>query len=92
MTLVLEAGVLAFVWHPRLRRFWLGGIMGMHLGIALLLGLWTFAAIMIVFDVAAFGWRGSGGQVAADAIKAAKSGDTIRFEPSLNGQDNQADQ
>ena len=59
MTLVLEAGVFAFVWHPRLRRFWLWGIVGMHLGIALLLGLWTFAAIMIVFDVAAFGWTGS---------------------------------
>jgi hypothetical protein len=55
MTLVLEAGCVAFVWHPLLRKVWLVGIVGMHLGIALLLGLWTFSATMIVFDVAAFG-------------------------------------
>jgi hypothetical protein len=55
MTLLLEAGIVAFVWHSRLRRFWLWGIVGMHLGIALVLGLWTFSATMIVFDVAAFG-------------------------------------
>lgn len=57
MTLLLEAGVMAFVWHPRLRKIWLMGIVGMHLAIALLLNLWTFSAIMIVFDIAAFGVR-----------------------------------
>jgi hypothetical protein len=55
MTLLLEAGIVAFVWHPRLRRFWLVGIVGMHVGIALVLGLWTFSATMIVFVLAAFG-------------------------------------
>jgi hypothetical protein len=55
MTLLLEAGVVAFVWHPRLRKLWLIGIVGMHLNIALLMNLWTFSATMIVFDVAAFG-------------------------------------
>jgi hypothetical protein len=55
MTLLLEAGVIAFVWHPRLRRLWLVGVVGMHLGIAVLMNLWTFSATMIVFDVAAFG-------------------------------------
>lgn len=55
LTLLLEAGIVLFVWHPRLRILWLMGIVGMHLGIALILGLWTFAATMIVFDVAAFG-------------------------------------
>jgi len=55
MTLVLEAGIVAFVWHPRLKMVWLIGIVGMHLGIAILLGLWSFSATMIVFDVAAFG-------------------------------------
>ena len=57
MTLLLEAGVVAFVWHPRLRRVWLAGIVGLHLGIALMLNLWTFSATMIVFDLAAFGFR-----------------------------------
>jgi hypothetical protein len=28
----------------------------MHVGIAVALGLWTFAAVMVVFDVAAFGF------------------------------------
>jgi hypothetical protein len=55
MTLLLEASVLAFVWHPKLRRLWLVGIVGMHLGIGVMLGLWTFSATMIVFDIAAFG-------------------------------------
>lgn len=59
-TLLLEAGVIAFVWHPRLRKLWLVGIVGMHSGIALCMGLWTFSATMIVFDIAAFGLiRGS---------------------------------
>lgn len=56
-TLLLEAGVIVFVWHPRLRKLWLVGIVGMHVGIAVVLGLWTFSATMIVFDVTAFGFR-----------------------------------
>lgn len=39
MTLLLEGGVVAFVWHPRLRKLWLVGIVGMHVGIAVVLGL-----------------------------------------------------
>lgn len=55
LTLLLEAGCPLFVWHPQARRLWLVGIVGMHVGIALTLNLWMFAATMIVFDVAAFG-------------------------------------
>jgi hypothetical protein len=55
LTLLLEAGVVLFIWHPRTRIIWLAGIMGMHLGIALVMNLWTFSATMIVFDIAAFG-------------------------------------
>jgi hypothetical protein len=55
MTLVLEGGIVLFVWHPRLRKLWLIGIVTMHLGIALFLNLWSFSAAMIVFDIAAFG-------------------------------------
>jgi len=57
MTLLLEAGVILFVWHPITRKLWLLGIIGMHLGIGLVMNLWTFSATMIVFDVAAFGVR-----------------------------------
>ena len=55
MTLMLEAGVPFFIWHRRTRTLWLAGIVGMHLGIAIVMNLWTFSAVMIVFDVAAFG-------------------------------------
>jgi hypothetical protein len=56
MTLVLEIGAIALVWHPCTRRLWLVGIIGMHLGIGLVMNLWTFSATMIVFDIAAFGF------------------------------------
>jgi len=55
MTLLLEIGAVAFVWHPLTRRLWLVGIVGMHLGIAVAMNLWTFSATMIVFDIAVFG-------------------------------------
>ena len=55
MTLLLEAGVPFFIWHRHTRILWLTGIVGMHLGIAIVMNLWTFSAVMIVFDVAAFG-------------------------------------
>ena len=60
MTLLLETGAVGFVWHPRLRRVWLVGVVGLHLGIALLLNLWTFSATMIVFDLAAFAFAPQG--------------------------------
>jgi hypothetical protein len=56
MTLFLEAGAIVFVWRPLPRRFWLIGITLMHLGIAALMNLWAFSALMIVFDLAAFGF------------------------------------
>jgi hypothetical protein len=56
MTLVLEIGAIALVWHPCTRRLWLVGIVGMHLGIALVMNLWTFSATMVVFDIGAFGF------------------------------------
>lgn len=54
-TLLLEAGVFVWVWHPWLRKIWLGSTVSLHLGIAFVLGLGSFSAVMIVFDVAAFG-------------------------------------
>jgi len=57
-TPLLEAGVVAFMWHRRLRRLWLVCIVGMHLGIAVLIGLWAFSAVMIVYDVSAFWGQG----------------------------------
>ena len=54
--LILETAYPIFVWWPRTRKYWLGAIVAMHLGIGLLMGLHAFAGIMIVLNVAAFGW------------------------------------
>ncbi len=53
-TLAIEIGYVAFVWHRRTRPLIVGSIIGMHVGIALILGLVSFAMIMIVLNIAAF--------------------------------------
>jgi hypothetical protein len=52
---LLETGYPIFIWLPRTRRVWLTSIIVMHAAIAALLGLYLFALIMIVLNVAAFG-------------------------------------
>ena len=54
--LILETAYPIFVWWPLTRKYWLGAIVAMHLGIGLLMGLHAFAGIMIVLNIAAFGW------------------------------------
>jgi len=53
-TLVLEIGYAFFVWPRRTRKFWALNTIGMHLGIALFMGLVSFAALMIVMTGSAF--------------------------------------
>jgi hypothetical protein len=45
------------MWSRRTRRAWVVATAAMHLGIAMLMGLGVFGAIMIVLTVAAFGVR-----------------------------------
>jgi hypothetical protein len=54
---LLEIGYPFFIWNSKTRRIWLIGICGMHLGIGLMMGMYLFALIMIVLNVAAFGPR-----------------------------------
>jgi hypothetical protein len=54
---LLEIGYPFFIWNSRTRRIWLIGICGMHLGIGLMMGMYLFALIMTVLNVAAFGPR-----------------------------------
>jgi vitamin K-dependent gamma-carboxylase-like protein len=59
-TMILESGYWAAMWVPRLRVLWLAGIVALHVGIGLFLGLRLFGLIMIVLSVSAFGyaaWR-----------------------------------
>jgi hypothetical protein len=53
-TLVVEVGYAAFVWPRRTRRLWALATISLHLGIAIALGLVSFAAVMIVLNLSAF--------------------------------------
>jgi hypothetical protein len=52
---LLEIGYPFFIWHSKTRNIWLIGICAMHVGIGLTMGMYLFAFIMIVLNVAAFG-------------------------------------
>ena len=52
---LLEVGYPFFIWQRRLRRGWLIGILGMHLAIGVAMGMYLFASVMIVLNLAAFG-------------------------------------
>jgi hypothetical protein len=54
-TMFIETFYCIGMWIPRLRIFWLLGIIGLHIGIALFLGLYLFGLIMILLSISAFG-------------------------------------
>jgi hypothetical protein len=51
---LLEVGYPFGIWFNRTRGFWLAGIILLHLGIALFMGMYLFSLIMIVLNAAAF--------------------------------------
>jgi hypothetical protein len=53
-TLALEIGYAILVWPARTRKLCVLATVGMHVGIGLLMGLASFAMVMIVLNVAAF--------------------------------------
>lgn len=52
---LLEVSYPVFIWLRRTRWIWLSCILAMHAFIALTMGLYLFALVMIVMNVAAFG-------------------------------------
>jgi hypothetical protein len=52
---LLEMGYPFFIWHKRTRKIWLTCVCGMHVAIGLTMGLYLFALVMIILNVAAFG-------------------------------------
>ncbi len=54
MTLVLEGGYFIFIWPKKTRPLWIAGIVGLHLGIVIFLGLGIFGFLMSVLTVAVF--------------------------------------
>jgi hypothetical protein len=52
---MLEIGYPFFIWNNKTRKIWLICICAMHAGIGLMMGMYLFALIMIILNVAAFG-------------------------------------
>jgi hypothetical protein len=52
---LLEVSYPVFIWLKRTRWIWLGCVLAMHAAIGLTMGLYLFALVMIVMNVAAFG-------------------------------------
>jgi Vitamin K-dependent gamma-carboxylase len=52
---LLEVSYPIFIWMKKTRLIWLSCILAMHAAIGLLMGLYLFALVMIVMNVAAFG-------------------------------------
>jgi hypothetical protein len=59
--LSLEIGYFFLIWRRGIGRVWLVAVLVMHVGIGLAMGMYVFASVMIVLNLAAFGpgklWR-----------------------------------
>jgi hypothetical protein len=55
-TLVFEGGYFIFIWPKQTRTFWVFTAVGLHMGIAIFLGLVLFGVTMSILTVAAFGF------------------------------------
>jgi hypothetical protein len=67
---LIELGYPLFIWIKRTRLFWLACILVMHMAIGLAMGMYLFALVMIVLNIAAFGigvtsWRSDSAKVMA---------------------------
>lgn len=52
--IVIETAYPAMVWIERIRPYWLVATVALHSGIALVMGLYAFSAIMILLNLCAF--------------------------------------
>jgi hypothetical protein len=52
---LLEIGYPFFIWSDKTRKIWLICICAMHAGIGFMMGMYLFALVMIILNVAAFG-------------------------------------
>jgi hypothetical protein len=52
---LIELGYPFFIWIKRTRLVWLACILAMHVAIGLAMGMYLFALVMIVLNIAAFG-------------------------------------
>jgi hypothetical protein len=72
---VVELGYPLFIWVKKTRLIWLISILAMHAAIGLAMGLYLFALVMIVFNLAAFGFGMRKGRTLATERTNAHSGE-----------------
>jgi hypothetical protein len=65
---LIEVSYPVFIWLKRTRRIWLGYILAMHAAIGLMMGLYLFAFIMIIMNLAAFGVPTTGRRAQATSV------------------------
>jgi hypothetical protein len=53
-TIIIELFYPLFVWIPKTRKLWIALTLSMHIGIALVLNLYFFSAIMIIWNLTNF--------------------------------------
>jgi Vitamin K-dependent gamma-carboxylase len=56
---LLEVSYSVFIWLKKTRRIWLACILAMHAAIGIMMGLYLFALVMVVMNLAAFGVPGT---------------------------------
>ena len=56
-TLIIETLYPVFTWFLKIRPYWVGMVLLIHLSIGIFMGLYLFAAIMIIFNITAFEWQ-----------------------------------
>ncbi|WP_262249840.1 hypothetical protein [Parapedobacter soli] len=54
VVVILELGYSLFIWFKGTRAYWLAAMLALHTGIALFMGLYSFSALMVVLNLAAF--------------------------------------
>lgn len=54
VTIIIEMCYPIFIWYPKTQFYWLILIVSMHLGIALVLNLYFFSALMIIWNITNF--------------------------------------
>ena len=54
---VMETTYAIFIWPRKTRFVWFVAVVGMHVAIGLMMGMYLFASIMIILNVAAFGTK-----------------------------------
>jgi len=68
---VIEMAYSVFIWGRRTRKIWLFCVIGMHVAIGVTMGMYLFALVMIVLNLAAFGsdWNFAGARQALGFLR-----------------------